>query len=552
MSAPEDTRKGSNNPTSQEEETRSNVPTNADVPGSSQSRSIIARIIDRNTSGITQQYTSSTNRNIAIEPSNQRPSAERSLLPQERPAASYFNISTEHFPSLPDPRHSYHRRSITSKPSTSKAASSACVPSSSSSASVPSTSRSAYAPGTSSIACVPSTSRTAYAPGTFSSDCVPSTSRSAYAPSSFSSALVPSTSRSAYAPSTFSSALVPSTSRSAYNPDTFSSDCVPSTSRSAYAPSTFSSALVPSTSRSAYAPSTFSSALVPSTSRSAYAPSTFSSALVPSTSRNAYAPRTFSSALVPSTSRSAYALGTFSSDCVPSTSRSAYAPSTFSSALVPSTSGASESDIEEIIVHPNGDISNVRPSVLNDQYGILSILSMIRIGAPSISHLNLGIDLNTLGIPTNSNELLYPRFSGPFGNEPLANHNMTVAVPREYLMNNAIVHKITPLNLEVLSDDTLFYIFYICVREKVQLEVAVELFNRQWRFHKDMKVWFRRALDRAIYRRMGNREEGLYIYFDPNQWQIVSEFLIIYDQQVEAILNLSFCQEFFDRKHLFF
>jgi CCR4-NOT transcription complex subunit 2 len=41
--------------------------------------------------------------------------------------------------------------------------------------------------------------------------------------------------------------------------------------------------------------------------------------------------------------------------------------------------------------------------------------------------------------------------------------------------------------------ETLFYIFYNMPRDTLQAYAATELYNREWRYHKDLKLWFTRS-----------------------------------------------------------
>ena len=62
--------------------------------------------------------------------------------------------------------------------------------------------------------------------------------------------------------------------------------------------------------------------------------------------------------------------------------------------------------------------------------------------------------------------------------------------------------------------ETLFYIFYALPKDVLQAYAAQELYSREWRYHVDLKLWFKRA---------GPAEStgsGMqYIYFDINSWE---------------------------------
>jgi CCR4-NOT transcription complex subunit 2 len=65
--------------------------------------------------------------------------------------------------------------------------------------------------------------------------------------------------------------------------------------------------------------------------------------------------------------------------------------------------------------------------------------------------------------------------------------------------------------------ETLFYIFYALPKDVLQAYAAQELYTREWRYHGDLKLWFKRA----------SAADGIstssvtpqYLYFDINSWE---------------------------------
>lgn len=58
------------------------------------------------------------------------------------------------------------------------------------------------------------------------------------------------------------------------------------------------------------------------------------------------------------------------------------------------------------------------PQPAPDPYGILGLLSVIRMSDPDLTSLALGIDLTTLGLNLNSSENLHKTFASPWSEEP--------------------------------------------------------------------------------------------------------------------------------------
>ena len=54
-----------------------------------------------------------------------------------------------------------------------------------------------------------------------------------------------------------------------------------------------------------------------------------------------------------------------------------------------------------------------------DRFGLLGLLSVIRMSDPDLTTLALGTDLTTLGLNLNSRENLYKTFASPWADEPV-------------------------------------------------------------------------------------------------------------------------------------
>lgn len=54
-----------------------------------------------------------------------------------------------------------------------------------------------------------------------------------------------------------------------------------------------------------------------------------------------------------------------------------------------------------------------------DPFGLLGLLSVIRMSDPDLTSLALGIDLTTLGLNLNSSENLHKTFGSPWSDEPV-------------------------------------------------------------------------------------------------------------------------------------
>lgn len=66
--------------------------------------------------------------------------------------------------------------------------------------------------------------------------------------------------------------------------------------------------------------------------------------------------------------------------------------------------------------------------------------------------------------------------------------------------------------------ETLFYIFYALPKDVLQAYAAQELYAREWRYHIESKLWFKRATPSDGVP-SNNSSVVQYIYFDVNSWE---------------------------------
>jgi len=150
-------------------------------------------------------------------------------------------------------------------------------------------------------------------------------------------------------------------------------------------------------------------------------------------------------------------------------------------------------------------------SALSGDYGLLGLLGVIRMSDADRNALALGSDLTTLGLNLNSSEHLYSTFAGPWSDAPTTREPQ-YQLPMCYYMQPPALKT---GHLSKFQLETLFYIFYALPKDVLQAYAAQELYAREWKFHVDLKLWFKRA----------SPADGVpvstmqYIYFDINTWE---------------------------------
>ncbi|CAG2112255.1 unnamed protein product [Medioppia subpectinata] len=199
-------------------------------------------------------------------------------------------------------------------------------------------------------------------------------------------------------------------------------------------------------------------------------------------------------------------------------------------------SGAGDANVKYkrgIQTNKEGRVTNIPIGMVTDQFGMVGLLTFIRAAESdqSLVSLALGTDLTTLGLNLNSNEPLYQTFAGPWSDQPLKPPEIDYPVPTEYLINASIRDKLAPLKLNRYGDDLLFFLFYMYAGDIIQILAASELYVRDWRYHKDERIWITRAPGMLPQDKQQTYERGTYYFFDAHNWRkVAKEFCLFYDR----------------------
>ncbi|XP_023017156.1 CCR4-NOT transcription complex subunit regena isoform X1 [Leptinotarsa decemlineata] len=182
---------------------------------------------------------------------------------------------------------------------------------------------------------------------------------------------------------------------------------------------------------------------------------------------------------------------------------------------------------------PDGRVTNIPASMVNDQFGIVGLLTFIRAAEtdPNLVSLALGQDLTALGLNLNSPDNLYPTFAGPWAEHPCRPQDIDFHVPPEYLINHAIRDKLASMKLSRYKDDLLFFMFYNNVGDVLQIAAAQELYARDWRYHTEDKVWITQVPGMVLMEKTSVYERGTYYFFDAQNWRkVAKEFYLEYNK----------------------
>ncbi|KAJ7644408.1 hypothetical protein FB45DRAFT_897843 [Roridomyces roridus] len=179
-------------------------------------------------------------------------------------------------------------------------------------------------------------------------------------------------------------------------------------------------------------------------------------------------------------------------------------------------------------LHPQTPAQQVLVSAA-DRWGLMSLVAMIheasdadfdapgrRIGG-SVRLGGVGTDLGTMGLDMGFNGNLYSTFITPWADQSAAH-----AVEPDFHLPAcyASVHAPPPgpSKASAFSDETLFFMFYASARDALQEVAAQELWNRNWRYHKELRLWITKESGTAPSAKVPGGEQGLYTIWDAENW----------------------------------
>lgn len=146
------------------------------------------------------------------------------------------------------------------------------------------------------------------------------------------------------------------------------------------------------------------------------------------------------------------------------------------------------------------------------KYGLAGLLDVIRMTDRDRNTLALGADLTTFGLNLNSNDCLYSTFTSPF-TEQSGSAEPQFTTPSCYLMPPPTLKTD---HLAKFQMETLFHMFYSMPRDLLQAVAAQELYRREWRYHSELRLWFKQRNPQEL---MHGHSNVQFLYFDVTIWE---------------------------------
>ncbi|KAI6288527.1 hypothetical protein MCOR28_008268 [Pyricularia oryzae] len=153
----------------------------------------------------------------------------------------------------------------------------------------------------------------------------------------------------------------------------------------------------------------------------------------------------------------------------------------------------------------------------SDKWGIKGLRFLMN-GFPDYNALVSGIDYTNMGLEQalRNPEPISEQIYSAFDDTPPRPAIPKFRLPECYKVNNVqpVENKIQGFN-----EETLMWIFYSCPGDRQQQLAALELNNRNWRWHKKLQVWLTKDEHMMPQVISPNHERGYYLVWDTTQWR---------------------------------
>ncbi|GAP82456.1 putative NOT2 NOT3 NOT5 family protein [Rosellinia necatrix] len=168
-----------------------------------------------------------------------------------------------------------------------------------------------------------------------------------------------------------------------------------------------------------------------------------------------------------------------------------------------------------------------------DKWGIKGLRTLMS-NYPDYAACVTGMDPATFGLDLTSPDMISTQIWSPFNDAPPRPAAPDFRLPDCYKVNNVM-----PLRNKIsnFNEETLMWIFYSCPGDYQQQLAAEQLFQRQWRWHKKLKLWLTK--DEIMHPRMlsAQHEEGYYIVWSTDEWRKERRQLTLHYADLETSPN---------------
>lgn len=161
------------------------------------------------------------------------------------------------------------------------------------------------------------------------------------------------------------------------------------------------------------------------------------------------------------------------------------------------------------------------------------LVPLINMDQSDYTTFAIGQDITKFGLDLSKDSQILKNLASPW------NETSRLDVEPYFTLPSSIIDIVPPPGacdnkIQSFSDETLFYIFYMKPRDTLQEYAARELVARNWRYHKDIQVWLTKDSNVEPMLVSQDVERGVYIFFDPHNWEKIKKEFVLHYSSVQA------------------
>ncbi|KAL1874436.1 transcriptional regulator [Diaporthe australafricana] len=169
-----------------------------------------------------------------------------------------------------------------------------------------------------------------------------------------------------------------------------------------------------------------------------------------------------------------------------------------------------------------------------DKWGIKGLLTLMA-KYPSYHALVHGLNPTELGLDLSSEARISEQTFSLTSHEPPKPPQPKFGLPECYTVRNT-----QPIEQKMpnFTEETLLYMFYSSPQDKHQYLAAQQLYQRGWRWHKDLRVWLTKDVEMQPVAVNPEAERGYYVIWNAETWARMRQELTLYYADLETFPEL--------------
>ncbi|KAK2613623.1 hypothetical protein N8I77_000525 [Diaporthe amygdali] len=169
-----------------------------------------------------------------------------------------------------------------------------------------------------------------------------------------------------------------------------------------------------------------------------------------------------------------------------------------------------------------------------DKWGIKGLLTLMA-KYPSYHALVHGLNPAELGLDLSSEARITEQTFSLTSHEPPKPPQPKFSLPECYTVRNT-----QPIEQKMpnFTEETLLYMFYSSPQDKHQYLAAQQLYQRGWRWHKDLRVWLTKDVEMQPVAVNPEAERGYYVIWNAETWARMRQELTLYYADLETFPEL--------------